>query len=95
MMPRWACAKDANHDLICETLRKLGWDVIETWQVAQYVPGFPDAMACRDGVVIGIEIKGARGVRTKAEREFALAHDWMIPVVRTIEDCQKLTERRA
>jgi len=94
-MPRWACAKDANHDLICEALRAMGWDVIETYQVAQFIPGFPDAMACRNGVAIGIEIKSARGALTEAEREFAVAHDWMIPVVRTVEDCQKLTEGRA
>jgi len=94
-MPRWACAKDKNHDLICDALRAMGWDVVETWRVAQLIPGFPDALACRDGVAIGIEIKSAKGKRTRDERNFAQAYDWEIAIVRTVEDCQKLTERRA
>jgi len=93
MTPRWACKKDDDHDLICDALRAMGWDVIETWQVAQYISGFPDAIACRAGVAIGIEIKSAKGVRTKDERAFALAHNWEIAIVRTVKDCKLLTER--
>ena len=90
----WACKKDANHDVICDALRVMGWGVIETYQVGRLIPGFPDAMACRDGVAIGVEIKSAKGKLTDDERDFALAHDWEIVVVRSVEDCQKLTERR-
>ena len=94
MSPRYACRKDQNHDEIVQALRVMGWGVIETYQVAQLIPGFPDAMACRDGVAIGVEIKSAKGTLTKDERDFALAHDWGIVIVRSVEDCQELTERR-
>ena len=38
------CKKDANHDLLVMWHRHLGWDIAETYQLGQYVPGFPDAL---------------------------------------------------
>lgn len=93
MNPRRACARDANHDEIADAFRRLGWDVIDTHQCAQYVPGFPDLMAIRGGRVVGIEVKAPGGRLTVDELTFAMAHpEWAPVVVRTVDEVIRLSE---
>jgi hypothetical protein len=83
---------DANQAEIADAFRRLGWDVIDTHQCAQYVPGFPDLIAIRDRVVLPIEVKGKRGRLTVDELAFAMAHpEWEPIVVRTVDDVIWLT----
>ncbi len=69
-MPRRACRKDANHDAIADTFRVCGWGWIDTWEHAQYTPGFPDGIAAGPGGVVFVEIKGESGSLTDAEETF-------------------------
>jgi hypothetical protein len=75
-------------------LRTLGADVVETWQVAQYIPGFPDALALFRGQVIAVEIKMPGEKLTKDEATFALLHRDLAPnVVENADDCRALLAR--
>jgi len=38
------CRKDAVHDELVMWHRHLGWDIVETYQLGQYQPGFVDAI---------------------------------------------------
>jgi len=76
---RRACRKDLNHDEIANAFRELGWLVLDTWEFAQYLPGFPDliiCLRCKPEVVGLIEIKSLNGGLTRAEAEF---HETMWP----------------
>ena len=104
-MPRFACKKDMNHDEIARAFLSIGWDVIDTYQVGQLVPGFPDLIVTRGAsyetcemvvgchpVVLGIEVKGPGGRLTPDERMFAAGHpDWVPVVVRTVDDVLELS----
>ena len=106
MSPRRACSKDANQDEIADVFRRLGWDVIDTHQFAQFLPGWPDLVVIRGrlltpassgllvwgSVVLGIEIKAPGGRLTVDELAFAMAHpEWAPIVVRTVDDVVRLT----
>lgn len=94
-MTRRACRKDANHDALCDALRRLGFDVIETWQVGQVLPGFPDALALKPGRVVWCEIKGARGRLTLDEAAFRSAHaDAEYIILKTVDDCAALAQSK-
>lgn len=69
-MPRRSCKKDANHDELSEHARELGWHVLDTFQFAQYVHGFPDAVWVKDKRVVLAEYKTEDGRLTKDEKEF-------------------------
>jgi len=87
-MPRRACRKDANHDEIRDALRQLGWDVIETYQFAQYDPGFPDLLCEKRGVIVFVEVKAEGGKLTKDEKAWCLAHKGMRwTILRTVGEC--------
>ena len=86
MSPRRACRKDANHDAIADAFRRLGWQWYDTYQFAQYVPGFPDGMAVKPGAVLLVEVKGKRGRLTDDERTFHRVYLGPIMVARTEED---------
>ncbi len=91
-MTRRVCSTDSNQSEIVDALRRLGWDVIDTHGCAQYVPGFPDLVAIRQGQVVGIEVKAPGGRLTVDELAFAMAHpEWVPVVVRTVEDVLALT----
>jgi len=87
-MPRRACKKDGNHDEIRDTLKALGWDVIESYQFAQYVPGFPDLIAFKRDRVVFVEIK------TADEQKWNQGH-WRAEyvVIRTTGNCEMLNEQ--
>jgi len=85
-MPRRACSKDANQDEIAQTFQRLGWQVIDTHEVAQYIPGFPDLLAARWPITLYVEVKMPGEMCTEAEKVFLgnLCVPWL--VCRTIDD---------
>ena len=91
-MPRRACSVDANQGEIADAFRRLGWDVIDTHQHAQFTPGFPDLLVILTGEVIGVEVKMPGGRLTPDEWRFALEHPlFTIEVVRTVDDVLELS----
>ena len=86
MSPRRACRKDANHDEIADAIRLHGWQVYDTFQVAQYLPGWPDLLACREGETVWVEVKTARGRLTADERKFQAVHRGRYVVLRSVDD---------
>ena len=87
-MTRRACRKDAQHDEIRDAFRSLGYHWIETYQVAQYQPGFPDGLACRRGRVLFVEIKAQGATLTADEarmRDTIVGYAEYI-VVRSVDD---------
>ena len=87
-MPRLACKKDANHDELVQAHRQLGWWIEDTWQVAQYIAGFPDAMGMhpKTGRVVFLEFKVSHARLTKAEQAWHERCPLPVVVERTVED---------
>ena len=96
-MPRRACRRDANHNALSDTARRLGWLVWDTWQHAQYTPGWPDAVWTGYGVVFA-EYKAKGGRLTDDERQFRALCEAVEPglyqVFRTEEEVAKFTVAR-
>ena len=91
-MPRRACSVDANQGEIADAFRRLGWDVIDTHQHAQFTPGFPDLIVICGDEVLGIEVKMPGGTYTKDEWMFRSVHQgWQPIVVRTVDDVLELS----
>ena len=86
MAPRYACRKDNNHALIADAFRALGWFWIDTYQHAQYTPGFFDGLAVKGGVVLGVEIKDGERPLTPEERAFHAHWEAPLVIVRNIDD---------
>lgn len=96
MSPRRDCRKDDNHDDIAEAFRMCGWRFIDTYQHAQYTPGFPDGLAVRGHRTVWVEVKTAQGTLTDKERmfrDYELAGDGEYEIVRTLEDVERITQR--
>jgi Holliday junction resolvase-like predicted endonuclease len=85
-MPPRACRKDANHDEIANAFRRLGWQVFDTYQVAQYLPGWPDLVVCKRSTVVFVEVKAGKGELTPDERAFRYTLDAHYRVVRCVDD---------
>lgn len=86
MTPRRACKKDLSHDLIADAFRKLGWQWYDTYQFAQYHPGWPDGEAVRWPVVLKVEVKSEKGQLTPDEQAFWNTYEGPKCICRTIED---------
>ena len=92
-MPRYACKRDANHDLIASTFRAHGIDWIDTWQHAQYTPGFPDGIAVYGPVVRFIEVKAhEKAMLTQDEALFRSLYADVYRVVATVEEACAMAE---
>ncbi len=91
-MPRRACRKDANHDAIADAFRRLGWQWYDTYQVAQYIPGFPDGLAVKPDYALLVEVKGERGQLTEDEAEFHAWYEGPLAIVRSNEDVVRVTK---
>lgn len=89
---RRACRKDANHDELSDAARRLGWYVVDTYQVAQYIPGWPDAVWAKRGRTVLVEYKTARGQLTQDEALFAATWPGEWVVVRSVDDVVRVTE---
>lgn len=82
------CKKDAVHDELVMWHRHLGWDVVETYQLGQYVSGFPDAIGRHpvSGRIVFFEFKSPRGKLTKDEERFHALWPGPIEIERTVAD---------
>ena len=82
------CRKDAVHDELVQWHRHLGWDIAETYQLGQYVPGFPDALGVHpiSHVTVLLEFKSPDGKLTKAEKWFHAFWRGPIEIERTVTD---------
>jgi hypothetical protein len=89
---RRACRKDANHDELSDAARALGWYVVDTYQFAQYVAGWPDAVWARRGRTVLAEYKVGRAQLTNDEGLFAATWPGEYAVVRTVDDVLRVTE---
>jgi len=85
-MPRRACSKDANQDELAETFHRLGWQVIDTHEVAQYIPGFPDMLVVRWPWTLYVEVKTEGEDLNANERAFHQTLDAPVEVCRTVDD---------
>ena len=96
MSPRRSCRKDLNHDEIANAFRKLGWHVLDTYQIGQLIPGFPDLMMClkcRPGVGALVEVKAPGGKLTPAEAEFHESWPGPIMIVSSVDEAIAITEK--
>jgi len=94
-VPRRKCRKDGHHNALSDCARDLGWQVWDTWQHAQYTPGWPDALWIGYGVILG-EYKLPGEPLTPAEAKFRALCDAMQPklyqVFETEDDVLRVTE---
>jgi len=88
---RRACRKDSHHDELSDAARRLGWYVVDTYQVAQYIPGWPDAVWAKRGRTVLVEYKTARGQLTQDEALFAATWPGEWVVVRCVDDVVRVT----
>jgi hypothetical protein len=72
-------------------MRKCGWLVHDTSSQGN---GFPDLVCARNGVVVLVEIKFARGKLTSDQVAF-IDNGWPVTIVRTVDDVIALTEANA
>ena len=91
---RHACRRDQNQLEIIQALRGLGWAVYDTSAVASRagLPGFPDLLCVRAGRVVLCEIKHGKAPLTQDEQTFHLAYAGELVILRTIDDCVRMTE---
>ena len=93
-MPSYARRKDANHTEIRDALIALGWDVIDSYQFAQFNAGFPDLIAIKWQFVVFVEVKTATGKLTEDEILWRRAHPGAEHrVIRTVSDCVFMNDR--
>lgn len=91
MTPAYARRKDANHNELSAAASELGWRVVDTFQFAQYVPGWPDAVWARAGRTVLVEYKVGRARLTKDEALFAATWPGEYAIVRSPEDVVVVT----
>ena len=89
---RRACRKDAVHDELVMWHRHLGWDVVETYQLGQYQPGFVDAIGRHpvSGTIVFLEFKSPGGRLTQDEQRFHAVWQGPIEVERTVTDVMSI-----
>lgn len=91
-MPRRVCRRDENHAEIADAFRRLGWAVEDTYQVAQYIPGWPDLVVQRGEAVLFVEVKGPKGKLTLEEQGFRVRHSEVYRIVRSLDDMMVLMD---
>ena len=92
---RRACRRDQNMPEVVQALRGLGWQCFDMSAVGvNAVPGFPDLLCVRAGRVVLCEIKHGQAPLTPDEQTFHLCYGGALAIVRTIDDCVRLTEGR-
>jgi hypothetical protein len=89
-----ATRKDANQPELVAALRGLGWCVYDTSAVASRanLPGWPDLFCIRAGRVVLIEVKHGKATLTPDEERFRAAYPGEYVILRTIDDCVRMTE---
>jgi len=94
--------RDGNQSEIVETLRKLGWYVIDLAGVAELVHcvpgagpgGLPDLLISKDDRIVFVEVKRPGEKRSLLQGRFADLWPGDVVVVRSVEDCLALGESR-
>ena len=85
-MPRFAAKVDVNHAAIRDTLRQMGFTVLDTARQG----GFCDLVAMRHGRITLIEVKthqSKRGTVRLTESQQALIRDgWPLQVLSTVDE---------
>jgi hypothetical protein len=89
---------DANHALIGEALRKMGWYVTDTHAVARlcHLPGYPDyecVLRRRPAVCVKVEVKQPGEKLNDKEVAWHAAYPGFKEVVTTVEECQAMTHK--
>jgi hypothetical protein len=87
------CRRDQNQPEIIAALRGLGWQCFDTSAVGPNAcPGFPDLLVVRAGRVVLCEIKHGKAELTHDEAVFHLVYAGELAILRTVDDCIRLTE---
>jgi hypothetical protein len=90
-MTRYAARIDSNQAEIMDALRSLGvWCVDMHWCGR----GVPDILAVDLAGTFWVEAKGAHGLITPSEREWARKYPGDLYVVRCVEDVVELVNKR-
>ena len=95
MSPRRACRKDANHNQIADAFRAAGCFVLDTYQMAQYIAGYPDLDVRRGARSVLVEVKTTDGELSADEQWFAsVCEGYGVPcvVVRTVEEALEIAK---
>lgn len=96
-MVRRACRIDANQPQMVSDLQSLGFLVIDASGVAQVLPGFPDLILARRGILTLAEIKteagDLNGDQVILHRRLE-SHGVIVPILRTFDDVLKLAGAR-
>ena len=98
MSPAYAVSKDQNHDEIRAYCEGLGWRWIDTYQHAQYTPGFSDGIAICPYATVFVEVKSGPNARlTEDEQDFrdaVLAAGGNYCVIRDYDDVVAMTREK-
>lgn len=81
---------DANHKEVVQAFRAAGCSVVS---LASIGSGVPDLLVGTDGYNVLVEVKGLKGERNIAQRQFD--HDWRgwVEVIRSTEEALALVSR--
>lgn len=80
---RRAAKKDDNHDLITKALKKIGFSILETYQLGEDAPDFVCAF---QGVTAVVEVKTEKGKLTEGQKKFGQQWRGLHIVARTYFD---------
>ena len=80
---------DSNSAEIVKRLREMGVQVFDMSRVAQWIPGFPDALVVVAGAIYLVEFKAAKGAYTEDQVLFHEA--WNGPPIHTLRSVEEAT----
>jgi hypothetical protein len=79
---------DANHEVIVEAFRKMGWSVQSLAEVGN---GCPDLIVGKHFQNLLVEIKGPKGIVTMDQMQWAANWKGSMRLVRTVADVEQVT----
>jgi Holliday junction resolvase len=91
------CRQDANQPEIVSGLQALGFYVIDCSAVGQLIPGYPDLIAVRRGIVYLVEVKSEDGTLTGEQvilHAQLAAFGVIVHIVRNFDDVLKIAGAR-
>lgn len=94
---RRVCRTDANQPQMVSDLQSLGFLVLDASAVAQALPGFPDLILARRGVITLAELKTDEGTLTGDQlilHKRLESHGVIVPILRTFDDVLKIAGAR-
>ena len=90
-MSRWARKTDATHELVVDAFRAAGWTVMQTFRLGSDAP---DLVVSRQGRVIAVEVKAAKGKLRPGQAEWLARWQGETAICRSMEDVMMLSEAR-